>query len=123
LVGVRFRLHGRGPTSGLDCVGLVAASYTAAGHDGRGVPDDYRMRDVSILWLEQWLRVAGFYAVMTPAVGDVVVSDMGRGQFHLSIAGDGACVHAHAGLRRVVMMPGLPGVAIGRWRVMPGDER
>ena len=35
LVGARFRLHGRDPATGLDCVGLVAAALAAM---GRRVP-------------------------------------------------------------------------------------
>lgn len=77
------------------------------------------MRDVSADQLEGWLRGAGLGAVDDCAVGDVVISDMGRGQFHLMIAGDGACVHAHAGLRRVVLMPGVVGAVVGRWRAVP----
>ncbi len=119
LVGVRFRLHGREPATGLDCVGLVAAAYAAAGFRVGVVPDNYRMRDVSSGQLWGWLRGAGLGAVDDCAVGDVVVSDMGRGQFHLMIAGDGVCVHAHAGLRRVVLMPGVVGAVVGRWRGVP----
>ncbi len=121
LVGVRFRLHGRVPETGLDCVGLVAAAYSAAGVRVGCVPDDYRMRDVALEQLEGWLQAAGLAAVDDCAVGDVVVSDMGRGQFHLMIAGDGACVHAHAGLRRVVLMPGVVGSVVGRWRASTGS--
>jgi cell wall-associated NlpC family hydrolase len=31
LVGSRFRLHGRDPETGLDCVGVVAAAMAAIG--------------------------------------------------------------------------------------------
>ncbi len=117
LVGVRFRLHGRDPAHGLDCVGLVAASYAAAGHCVDAVPDDYRLRDVSLPQIDGWLCAAGLRAVASHALGDVVVSDMGRGQMHLMIAGACASVHAHAGLRRVVLMPGAVGLVVGRWRV------
>lgn len=116
-------MHGRDAATGLDCVGLVAAAFAAAGVRVGFVPDDYRMRDVALGQLEGWLRVAGLGAVDDCAVGDVVVGDMGRGQFHLMIAGPpgdgGACVHAHAGLRRVVLMPGVVGSVVGRWRAVP----
>ena len=41
----------------------------------------------------------------------------GPAQFHLMIATDGGHVHAHAGLGKVVEMPGAsPWPVLGRWR-------
>jgi murein DD-endopeptidase / murein LD-carboxypeptidase len=118
LVGVPFRLHGRDVASGLDCVGLVAAAYARAGLVAASVPDRYRMRETNVDDARAWIAAAGLSAVTGAGeVGDVVLSDMGGGQLHLMIAGAGATIHAHAGLRRVVEMPGAPpGCVVGRWR-------
>ncbi|HEX4847500.1 MAG TPA: hypothetical protein VFV30_05115, partial [Novosphingobium sp.] len=53
--------------------------------------------------------------------GDVVLLAPGPAQFHLAIAAaDGAWIHAHAGLRRVVREPGLPaGTQTHHWRLLP----
>ena len=118
LVGVRFRLHGRDAATGLDCVGLVGAAYQRAGHDFAGVPDSYRLRGQGAHNAEQWLAAAGLCRAVDAMAGDVLLADMGLGQLHLLIGGQQAVVHAHAGLRRVVMMPGDGGgQIISRWRL------
>lgn len=43
LVGVPFRLQGRDPALGLDCVGLVGAAMRAAGYAPM-MPGDYGLR-------------------------------------------------------------------------------
>ncbi|MBC7159085.1 MAG: peptidoglycan endopeptidase, partial [Porphyrobacter sp.] len=43
LVGVRFRLHGRDPTRGLDCVGVVVAALAAVGRVAH-LPARYSLR-------------------------------------------------------------------------------
>ncbi len=43
MVGVRFRLQGCAPATGLDCVGLVWAAYAAAGVR-LARPADYPLR-------------------------------------------------------------------------------
>ncbi|WP_218277309.1 hypothetical protein, partial [Pseudomonas sp. FW305-67] len=42
-VGARFRLHGRDPATGLDCIGLAAHALQAGGFNGE-VPDGYALR-------------------------------------------------------------------------------
>lgn len=117
LVGVPFRLHGHDPATGLDCVGLVAAAHRGLGYDSAAIPAGYRMRDCDAGQVAAWLaetelgQVAG-----AAAVGDVLLCAMGYRQMHLAIDGVGHCVHAHAGLRKVVLMPGEPGTVVGRWR-------
>ena len=102
-VGTPFRLHGRDPDTGLDCVGLVAASLLAIGYRPT-VPRGYRLRNTSI---DQWLGAAalsGFVAAAGPIrPGDLLLITPGPCQNHLMIADhDGRVIHAHAALGRVV---------------------
>ncbi|MFA9200910.1 MAG: NlpC/P60 family protein [Cypionkella sp.] len=123
LVGAPFRLHGRDPASGLDCVGVIAAALAAC---GRAVPapHGYGLRNRSIA---PWLMLAeraGLAETAAPlAPGDAVLARPGPGQHHLLIAlAGGRFVHAHAGLRRVVVQPGpLPWPELRRWRLAPQD--
>lgn len=123
LVGARFRLHGRVPATGLDCVGVVAAALAARGgpvHAPRG----YGLRNRSLAPLLGLAGANGFAPTAAPmAAGDLVLVRPGPGQHHLLIAtGPDRYVHAHAGLRRVVTQPGpLPWPIERRWRLMPKD--
>lgn len=127
LIGTPFRLHGREPGTGLDCVGLVAAAYRSAGLAVEGVPERYRLSgpapDVAAAWLAEGGAVPVAGAV---AAGDIALADLGTGgrrQLHLLLLGPtGAAVHAHAGLRRVVWSPEVAGVMLGRWRVTETDD-
>ncbi|MDE2435546.1 MAG: hypothetical protein KGM49_04740 [Sphingomonadales bacterium] len=121
MVGSRFRLHGRDPATGLDCVGLLAASLAACGVPA-WLPTGYPLRLMS---LEGWMPDTGAMRLSTvngPAEpGDVVIVAPGPAQYHLAIAGrDGGWIHAHAGLRRVVHSACLPdGPIVGHWRFAP----
>lgn len=128
LVGTRFRLHGRDAAGGLDCVGLVALALKRAGLAPGPVPDRYALRGGPEPLLRRWLIEAGLVPVETWATGDLMLSAMGRDQWHVMIGGRGkagggasdgdAVIHAHAGLRRVVVMPGNPpGMLAGCWRM------
>lgn len=130
LVGVRFRLHGRDAVGGLDCVGLAALALRQAGVRLGSVPDRYALRGGEEAVLRRWLAEAGLMPVSEWRTGDVLLSAMGRGQWHVMIGGRGksvsgsgdAVVHAHAGLRRVVMMPGaVQGVLAGCWRAADSE--
>ncbi len=115
-VGSRFRLHGRDPASGLDCVGVAALALRAGGYSG-AVPSGYAMRGG-----DPQAFAARFDAVLVRAdggaVGDVVLMRAGPAQFHLGVIAGGGMVHADAGLRRVVLRPGAPAwPVIGAWRV------
>ncbi|HZU62722.1 MAG TPA: hypothetical protein VFF98_03480 [Novosphingobium sp.] len=118
LVGAPFRLHGRDPASGLDCVGLVALAIGAGG----GAPVAYRlrMREIGPL-LAQAAHCGLRPATGAVLPGDVLLLAVGPCQFHLAVAVEGgACVHAHAGLRRVVISPALPeGRRLRHWRLAP----
>jgi cell wall-associated NlpC family hydrolase len=123
LIGVPFRLHGRDPASGLDCVGLIVAAYRQAGFPVNGVPERYRLCGPELAAARDWLRACGAMPVSDAVkAGDIALTDLGEGarrQLHLLLLGPGGAIHAHAGLRRVVWTPIVPGVLVGRWRVCP----
>jgi hypothetical protein len=104
LVGVPFRMHGRTEV-GVDCVGLVALAAWRAGHRG-AAPDRYSLRGGRVAQFEAWLAAAGLRRVERMQSGDVVLVQAGVRQFHLMVFAGAGFVHAHAGLRRVVAMPG-----------------
>jgi cell wall-associated NlpC family hydrolase len=119
LVGTRFRLHGRDPARGLDCVGLVHASLVAIGRISFA-PEGYRLRNSDpAIWFEL-ARKSGFGpATAHLAQGDLVLIEPGPGQQHLVIAANSrAGIHAHAGLGRVVLQPMVfPATPLARWRL------
>lgn len=121
LVGTRFRLHGRDPASGLDCIGLLAAALHLAGRPVT-LPSGYplRLRDVQA-WLPDPANLGFDEASGVPLPGDVVLLGLGAAQFHLAIAAeDGGWIHAHAGLRRVIHSSVLPtGEIAHHWRLAP----
>lgn len=121
LVGVRFRLNGRNPDSGLDCIGLLDAAMARIGRP-LVLPAGYPLRLSSLhCWLPNPAH-CGFAEVDGQAQpGDVVLLVPGPGQFHLAIAGpEAGWIHAHAGLRRVVCQPQIPhGRIIHHWRLHP----
>lgn len=117
LAGTRYRLHGRDPATGLDCVGLLAASLAAIGR-APVLPVAYSLRMRALPALDGFVRACGLAPTDEPdRHGDVLLTRVGACQFHLLIAGHaGRFIHAHAGLRRVVVMPGKPGwPVIHRW--------
>ena len=119
LLGTRFRLHGRDPATGIDCIGLLVAAL-ARGGNHIAVPTGYPLR---LRELAHWLpdpEACGFAPAREPfRPGDVVMLQPGPAQFHLAIADHGlGWVHAHAGLRRVVHEAALPGgTVIAHWRL------
>lgn len=124
LVGCRFRLQGRDPATGLDCVGLVHAALAAAGAVPVA-PYGYGLRNIAV---DGWISFAaqsGLVEARGPiCAGDVLLLGLGYAQHHLVIAIDDLrVVHAHAGLRRVVLQPREPTWQIdAAWRIAPSCE-
>lgn len=118
LVGVRFRLHGRNSATGLDCVGVLAAALAAIGRPAL-LPTGYALRSRRLPSLEPFIAACGF-APCEGAVlpGDVLMLRAGPCQHHLAIAARGGFVHAHAGLRRVVIAPSLDEPVVARWQLI-----
>ncbi|WP_086606683.1 NlpC/P60 family protein [Erythrobacter donghaensis] len=121
LVGSPFRLHGRDPATGLDCVGLVHAGLLAVGVQPV-TPRGYGLRNLGV---GQWLGLAqnsGLVPFTGPhAAGDVLLIALAHCQHHLVIvAGEGDVIHAHAGLRKVVRQPFDPAWQVcAHWRLAP----
>lgn len=121
LVGVPFRLHGRNPERGLDCVGVLAFCLESIGRHPR-LPLHYRLRRTCMCEFAQAATEVGLTpADGTIASGDVLVVRPGPAQFHAGIIGlGGSLIHAHAGLRRVVSNPApLPWPVEHHWRLSP----
>ena len=123
LIGSKFRLHGRNPTTGLDCIGLVDASMKAIDRKPH-LPVGYALRNVTI---EHWLgcfELSGFELVTGRRLtGDLLLFRPGPGQHHIAIAeGPDSIIHAHAGLRRVVRQP-WPALSspMAHWRLRPSN--
>ena len=121
LSGIPFRLHGRDPATGLDCVGLVVAALERCGRQAVA-PEGYALRALSVAPLLGFAERNGFSAhdPRTPTqAGNLVLLRLSAIQAHLAIALDhDRFVHAHAGLRKVVIESGLlPGETIARWRL------
>jgi len=121
-VGTRFRLQGRTPGLGLDCIGVVLAAAQGAGvrlADRR----DYRLGGDGQGDLDRALA-AQLIPVPVPAAGDVLAFAPAAGTRHLGVWTGVTLVHAHAGLRRVVEGPVDPGWrALGAWRLPVAGER
>ena len=121
MIGTPFRLHGRDPATGVDCVGLLAASMARCGRTVT-FPTGYRLRTRAFDGLEAVARAAGLENAEDQIVaGDVLVVQPGPLQMHLVIALTGRrCVHAHAGLRKVVAGPiDADWALLSQWRCAP----
>jgi hypothetical protein len=104
-VGTRFRPQGR-DERGLDCVGLVIATY---GIPIGSVRRDYRLKGDHRAEAEQVL--AQFFRRLRKREarpGDALLMEVVSDQLHLAVLTACGVVHAHAGLMRVVETPGEP---------------
>ena len=116
VVGVRFRLHGRDPAFGLDCVGVAGVAMRAAGFSG-DIPGGYALRGGDAATVAARLDASGLERGYAPLPGDLALFETGPAQFHLAVLVEGGIVHADAMLRRVVERPGTPPwPIIGLWR-------
>jgi murein DD-endopeptidase / murein LD-carboxypeptidase len=103
LIGTRFRLHGRDPTSGLDCVGLIVCACPAITRP----PEGYALRGGSAAGFAAMFVDNGMAArVGEPCAGDILLLQPSAAQFHLGIWSGVSLIHADAVLRRVVETPG-----------------
>lgn len=107
LIDVRFRLHGRDPATGLDCVGVLAAALAAIGRPAT-LPSTHSVRTREPRDLGAIAASCGLAHARGPAqAGDVAFVRIAATQFHLLIqVDDRRHVHAHAALRRVVVHEG-----------------
>jgi cell wall-associated NlpC family hydrolase len=122
LVGTPFRLRGRVPESGLDCVGLALLALRRAGVP---VPDPpaYQLRGMGAGAARLLLGAAGLAPAPAIAAGNILLADSGPLQLHLMVMTARGLVHAHAGLGRVVLMP-APSLwpLLGIWRAAAGPN-
>ena len=105
LAGTAFRLHGRDPQTGLDCIGLIDCALAATGRKAL-FPNGYALRTGQWPDLDQIAAQRGFEpAFRRVCPGDVLLLKPAASQMHFAIAGlrDGTWIEAHAGLRRVVV--------------------
>lgn len=116
-IGVPFRLHGRDPAFGLDCVGLAALALRAGGF-ASVVPADYALRRGDVGRVAALIDAAGLTRCDDPRAGDLLLCASGPGQLHLAIDTGTSVIHADAGLGRVIEWPGTPPwPVLARWRV------
>lgn len=106
-VGVRYRLYGRDPAFGLDCVGLV---LHALGQSGGKVPDapPYGLRNTHYNYVKSLAGLAGFETVQDNLRrGDCLCVIPGSAQLHLLVAlSPDLLVHADAARRAIVKLAG-----------------
>jgi cell wall-associated NlpC family hydrolase len=124
LVGAPYRHGGRDPASGLDCLGVVAASFAAIGWPGR-LPARSTLRRRDVPDAAQLASRAGLICTNgAVAAGDILLVRCSSIQLHLLIAiSTDRFVHAHAGLRRVVLGPGDPTWTLAaHWRLPPSIQ-
>jgi hypothetical protein len=123
-LGVRFRPQGRDPAYGLDCVGLAAVAFRAAGHEAR-VPRGYPLRGGEAAAFARLIGASGLRPVPVEEAGegDLLLLLAGPAQCHLAVQTNSGFVHADAGLRRVIETPGRPVWPIlGAWRLPAAEE-
>lgn len=126
LVGTPFRLHGRDPAHGLDCIGLIVVAYDRAGQPLSPPDAHYRLRGHDVAVAARILGLTGFAPVTDELVrpGDIIIQHWAGGRIHLLLAGVSTAIHAHAGLGRVVHAS-LPasGDLHSRWRLAGQPNR
>lgn len=118
LVGVPFQLRGRRPEVGLDCIGVVAVALAGCG-DAIEIPCDYTLRGNYLGRISAFLDRDCFSRMSNENMeaGDILLCQPAVRQLHLAVVTHVGAVHAHAGLRRVVLTPlPLPWPVVGHWR-------
>lgn len=121
LAGTPFRLHGRDPRTGLDCIGLIDCALAAIGCKAL-FPNGYALRTGQWPDLDAIADKRGFAPATGPVLpGDVLLLKPCASQMHFTIAGSrgGTWIEAHAGLRRVVVTARSDRFpVIRRWRLV-----
>ncbi|KQT34664.1 hypothetical protein ASG29_00370 [Sphingomonas sp. Leaf412] len=111
-VGARFRVQGRDPATGLDCVGVAGIALRAGGWNGR-VRADYAMRTGD--WGGE---PEGLIACDGGRPGDILLCRAMPTQLHLAVRIAGGIVHADMAARRVVARPGdVPWPVVRAYRI------
>lgn len=119
LCGTDFRLHGRDPADGLDCIGLAELCLASSGIECES-PNGYSIRGGSQDSFDKAMTELGFTKFSPDSRledGDVVLARPSPVQWHFLVRSQSGFVHAHAGLGKVVFTPGKspwPIVAIYR---------
>lgn len=114
LLGTPFRLGGRDPARGIDCIGLAALAVGGLAD----IPSGYRLRSIGLTRWRSWFAAHDFTEVAGKRVpGDLCLAMTAPLQAHLLVAVKGGFVHAHAGLRRTLFLPGqCPWPIDSTWR-------
>lgn len=102
-VGARFRLQGRDPATGLDCVGVAAIALGVVPGAAR-----YALRGGDPVALAARIDAVGVQRIAPEVVraGDVAMVAAGPAQLHLVVLTETGFVHADAWIGRVVEVPG-----------------
>jgi cell wall-associated NlpC family hydrolase len=120
LVGSPYRRDGRDPATGLDCLGVIAVALTAIGRSA-SLPARSTLRRRELPDLEAIAGASGLLrAGRQMEAGDILLVRCSPVQWHALVAATAdRFVHAHAGLRRVVLGPADPAWApAGHWRLL-----
>ncbi len=115
LVGARFRLNGRDPAHGLDCIGVALLALQAGGVEAE-VPPRQRLGGPGLAQAERLAAAAGLERVGEVSPGDLLLGELVPGRLHCAVAVPGGRVEAHALLRRVVLTPGGAPAELSAWR-------
>jgi cell wall-associated NlpC family hydrolase len=101
-LGARFRLQGRDPATGLDCVGLIVWCAQVCGLTVSHQPA-YTLTSRPDALLRE-LEATGFQRQekLLPTPGDVIVFNMDNALNHVAIATRNGMTHADMRFRRVV---------------------
>lgn len=120
-IGTPFKLHGRTPGTALDCAGLAAYAVHSGEGDFPAISRGYQLKGDFLAQIKSYLEQMGFESLPQSAEmqpGDVVLVRPGARQLHVMIKSGPGFVHAHAGLRRVVITPGpSPWPVVAAWRI------
>ena len=106
LVGVPFRLRGRSVEAGLDCVGVVAHALECTGRSFE-ISRDYALRGEYLARISAFFDSDCFRLIEAESFqpGDILLGRAAERQVHFAVHTSHGAVHAHAGLRRVVLTP------------------